>query len=89
MADQYGSGSTSPLSHRQPNALSRDNSTTTGPGEADERSPLLTNAGRSRVRIQGGGTSPAGRAPLSRNQSYSGGKSSRGGVHNPCSQKTS
>ncbi|KAJ4857343.1 voltage gated chloride channel domain-containing protein [Trichoderma breve] len=78
MADRDGYGSASqpasPRLSRRPFPMRRQNSAT----EPDERSPLLLNNSRSRIRIHGGAASP--RPNLSRDQSYSG-DSSRGTRH--------
>ncbi|KAL6815712.1 chloride channel [Trichoderma sp. SZMC 28013] len=78
MADRDGHGSASqpasPRLSRRPFPMRRQNSA----NEPDERSPLLLNNSRSRIRIHGGAASP--RPNLSRDQSYSG-DSSRGTRH--------
>ncbi|KAL6797044.1 chloride channel [Trichoderma sp. SZMC 28012] len=79
MADRDGYGSASqpasPRLSRRPFPMRRQNSANEQP---DERSPLLLNNSRSRIRIHGGAASP--RPNLSRDQSYSG-DSSRGTRH--------
>ncbi|KAL7788315.1 chloride channel [Trichoderma ceciliae] len=74
--DGYGSASqpSSPRLSRRPFPMRRQNSA----NEPDERSPLLLNTSRSRIRIHGGAASPR-RPNLSRDQSYS--DSSRGTRH--------